>query len=283
MINVKNISIIALLLLLIGIVGSIITFKSLGKPEPVSEKRGIDDDQFTNINIVAGNAKVEILPTKDTKATAELSGKAKNYVFEANVEGNTLAVVLKEKHWKLVSFDFFSTALTLKVYVPEKQYDTIQIESNNGRFHAENLVAKEMNVKTDNGRIELENIESSTVKAEANNGRIELKSIKALSVAVEADNGKILLEDVDGKLSGKTNNGRISLVTNNLERQIDFATDNGSIKIQTEKEPKNVTFDIKVDNGKVDILGSSDRSSIFGNGEHLIKLKSNNGGIKVTK
>lgn len=283
MINLKNISIIALLLLIIGIVGSIITFKTLSRPEPVSEKRVIENAQFTNISITTDNAKVEVLPTKDAKATVELSGKAKNYMFEASEEGNTLAVVLKEKQWKLVSFDFFLNALTLKVYVPEKQYEAMQIDNNNGRIQVENLVAKKLNVDTDNGRIELKNMESSEVKAKADNGRIELKNIKALSVAVKADNGKILLEEVDGKLSGKTNNGRISLVTNNLERQIDFETDNGSIKIQTEKEPKNVTFNIKVDNGKVDIFGSSDRSSIFGNGEHLIKLKSDNGGITVTK
>ncbi|MEK3889101.1 DUF4097 family beta strand repeat-containing protein [Bacillus sp. FSL K6-3431] len=283
MINIKNISIIALIILLIGIVGSIFTFKFMSKAEQISEEKVIDDDRFTNINIITGNAKVEIVPTKDSTTTVELSGKAKKYTFEANVEGNTLDIILKEKQWKLVHFDFFSTSLSLKVFVPEKQYDAIQIENNNGRVQAENLEAKEMDVETDNGRIELKNIESSTVKAEANNGRIELKSIKALSVAVKADNGKIILEDVDGKLSGRTNNGSISLVTNNLKRQIDFATDNGSIKIETDKEPENATIDAKVDNGKVNIFGNSDKSAIFGNGEHTIKLKTNNGSITVTK
>lgn len=107
MINIKNISIIALIILLIGIVGSIFTFKFMSKAEQISEEKVIDDDRFTNINIITGNAKVEIVPTKDSTTTVELSGKAKKYTFEANVEGNTLDIILKEKQWKLVHFDFF--------------------------------------------------------------------------------------------------------------------------------------------------------------------------------
>jgi len=264
---IKKISIIAFILLLIGVVGGALTFDSMNKSNQISEEKIINNDRFTDINIATDNAKIEMIATEDPTTKVELSGtviKNKKYTFAADVDGNKLSIKLKENRLNFFNFGFFSTSLSLKVYVPKKSYDSMQIKSNNGRVHVESLQAKDINVETDNGRI-------------------ELKNIKGKRVTTKADNGKILLDDVEGKISGKANNGSISLVTNHLDRPIEFETDNGYINIQTEQEPKNATLDVQIDNGKANIFGSSDRNIKFGNGEHLIKLKTNNGRITVAK
>ena len=229
------------------------------KSEQVSEEKVINHDRYTNIDITTDNSQIELIPTNDATTKVELSGKAAKkdkYTFAADVEGNTLTIQLKERQKKLVHFDFFSTSYLLKVYVPEKLYDTVQLESDNGRVKVESLQAKDIDVETDNGRIELNNVQGTSVTTESHNGRIELKSVAASTVMVKADNGKIILDDVEANISGKTHNGSISLVTNQLDRHIDFESDNGSIKIETaEKEPTNASFDVKVDNGRVNIFG----------------------------
>lgn len=283
MINIKNISLLALLLLLVGTIGAIFTFQFVSKAEEIAEEKLINDNHFTNINISTDNSKVEILPTNDSKARVELSGKAKKYTFEANVEGKTLIILLKEKYWKPINFDFLSMFLTLKVYVPEKLYDSIQVRSNNGQVQVEKLEAKDIHIETDNGRIVLSDVKGSNITTKADNGRMELKNIASSTVSVKASNGKILLDNVEGEISGKTNNGSITLITNQLDRPIELETDNGQIKIEAEKEPSNATLSIDVDNGKVDVFGHSDRNMIFGKGENLIKLSTNNGKITVSK
>ncbi|MBS4179076.1 DUF4097 family beta strand repeat-containing protein [Lederbergia citrea] len=283
--NIKQISMVALFLLIVGTVGSILTFKTMTQSKQVSEEKAITED-YTKIDVKTNNAKIEILPSNNSTTTVELSGKVANnlkYSFTADVEGNTLSVKLTDKLGKLFKFDFFTTSLSLKVFVPEKQYDSIQIISNNGRIIGENLHAQDIIAETDNGRIELNNIKGSTVTTEADNGVVHLKNVVASTVAVEVDNGKILLDDIDGELSGRANNGSITLITNHLDRPINFDTDNGKIRIETKNEPTNATIDVGVDNGKVSIFGKSNRNVIFGNGEHQIKLKTNNGSITVTK
>lgn len=279
---IKKIAIVALILLLVGIVGSIFTFKSINKSEDVTEEKVINDN-FNEIKIKSNEASVEVFSTSDKKAKVELSGKSSDYRLSADVEGSTLKVDVDYKPKKLFNFDFTSALLDLKVYVPEKVYDSLLIESDNGRVQIDGLQARDVHVKTDNGRIKLNDIESSKVTASADNGMINLKDIVASTVNTSADNGKITLDDVAGKLSGKTNNGSISLVTHDLDRAIDFETDNGKIKIQTEKGPTNAILDAKVDNGKVTIFGESNWDTVIGNGKNLIKLTAKNGTITVIK
>ena len=126
-------------------------------------------------------------------------------------------------------------------------------------------------------------MDAKDIYFETDNGNIELNNIEADSTNVQSDNGRIMLDQVKGKIIGKTDNGRISLVTDNLDRSIDLTTDNGRIEITSTSKPTNVTIDVKTDNGKIDVFGVKNEYTVFGKGEHLIKLKTDNGGITVTK
>ncbi|WP_087974370.1 DUF4097 family beta strand repeat-containing protein [Oceanobacillus rekensis] len=265
MLNVKKIAVIALVLLLVGVIGSIFTVKSVVGSDVKLETIEINDKAFNQIAIKTNNATVELLPTDDETTTVEFTGNRKNdqkYDVKADVDGNVLSITVKEKWLKFFNFDFSFSSPTLTVYVPEKEYETIQIDTDNGRAYANGLEVNEINVTT-------------------NNGRIELKDIKSTVVTSEADNGEIRLENVDGKLNGRTNNGKITLITEHLDHPIEFRTSNGRIHIQTENEPTNALFDVKVDNGKVRIFGDSNWDTVIGDGDNFIKLTTNNGGITV--
>lgn len=257
--------IVALVLLIVG--GIALMFNSGNHFENNAKKKVIDDQSFTSIEILTTNAMVEIVPTKDSITTVSYSGKTKKrskFIFEAVVKENTLSVQFKEKRRSFINFGLSSLNLKLIVKVPKKQYDRIQAESNNGRIKVENIQTKELALETDNGTI-------------------ELKTIDATVVNVKTDNGAIILDYVDGTIVGRTDNGRISLVTNNLDRPIELTTDNGKIEIQTEKEPTNATIDVKTDNGRIDVFGYENKHTKFGNGENLIKLRTDNGRITITK
>ena len=254
-----------LVLLIIGGISLVITLgDSTGNN---ARKIVVDDSSFTNIEITAGNAAVEIVPTNDSATTVEYIGETKKkskYVFKADINGDTLSIQFKEKRRSFFSFGFFNNDLKLLVEVPQKQYNKIQAESDNGRINVENIQAEEIVLETDNGTIELINVETSTTD-------------------VETDNGKILLESVEGKIQGQTDNGRIILVTDDLDRSIELTTDNGRIEIQSEKEPTNATIDVKTDNGRIDVFGYDNKHTKFGKGENLIILRTDNGGVTVTK
>ncbi|WP_141432117.1 DUF4097 family beta strand repeat-containing protein [Bacillus sp. 03113] len=267
MINLKKLSIIALILLLIGAAGSLLTFRFTDRGILVSEEKTFTQNNITAVEVDSDNASVEIVPTKDPVTKVELSGKgSKNtkQAFTANAEGNKLIIKLKEEHFKLFSFDFLTKSLTVKVSLPEKQYEAMEIDN-------------------DNGHVEVEDLEIKNLNAETNNGHVELKNILSDNVEVESDNGRLTLEQVSGKINGKTNNGKISIKTTDLDRPMKLDTDNGSIEVETEKEPSNVTFNVHVDNGRINILDKYSGNAVIGNGENLIQLSTNNGRITVAK
>ncbi|PKF86232.1 hypothetical protein CW306_22865 [Bacillus sp. BA3] len=264
MINVKKLSIIALVLLLIGVIGCLFTFSQVTDKETTTEEKTISEI-VTDIQIDTDNAAVEIVPTKDKETRIELVSKGMDVSkldFTADVEGKKLSVQLKDR--RTFSFGFHIQSLHLKVYVPDESYKSFAVETDNGKLQISGLKSEDLNVRSQNGRVELNDIITE---------KIEVKSA----------NGKVELNNVEGKLVGSSNNGKITLVTKDLDREIDFESNNGKIMIQTENEPTNTTFDVHVDNGRVDILGKYEGDTVIGKGENLVKLETNNGKIEITK
>ncbi|QBP40072.1 DUF4097 family beta strand repeat-containing protein [Paenisporosarcina antarctica] len=262
----KNKWVIFLVLLLVITGGIMFTFKGNDVFGENSDKKVIEDS-FTNIEILTNNTAVEIIPTKSSVATVEYSGdtsKKSKYTFDVDVKGETLSVQFKERRRFFFSFGFPSFDLKLTVSIPEKQYESIQVNS-------------------DNGRINVENIQTDVVLLETENGQIRLRNIEANTVNVETDNGKVILEHVKGEIKGNSDNGRISLITNKLDWPIDLATDNGSIEIKTESVPTNAIIDAETDNGKITIFDEEKNRATYGKGKNLIKLQTDNGRITVTK
>ncbi|MFD9628091.1 DUF4097 family beta strand repeat-containing protein [Peribacillus muralis] len=264
MINVKKLSILALGLLLVGVIGSAFTFSQVTNQKAATEEKTISD-VVTDINIDADNGTVEILPTQAKETKVELVSKgvdSSKLDFSADVEGKQLTVKLKNQ--LNFSFGFHNQSLYLKVYVPERAY-------------------KSFVVKSDNGKVQISDLKSEHVKVISDNGRIELSEILAKKVEVNSSNGAVELDHVEGNLVGSSNNGQIVLITKDLDRMIDLESDNGKIIIKTETEPTNTTFDVSVENGKIDILGKYEGSTVIGKGENLVKLETDNGKIEITK
>lgn len=284
MINGKKIALVAVVLLGIGVIGTILTFNSNEGLDIVEEIKAIENENIKDIKIDTDNSKVEVIPTDESKIILEWSGTKENKDnLKVDIVGDKLLIQLKDKQFKLFSFDFFDKQSTIKLYVPDRVYQSLEVKTDNGRIKVADVNVKKIKVATDNGRIDVNKIEVTNFKGYTNNGRIDLKQVEASETNVETDNGKILLNDVTGKIIGKTDNGAISLLRDDLNSPIELESDNGSITIETKNKPKNALFDAKTDNGRIDVLGGDGRNNIFGNGDNLIKLTTDNGRITVTQ
>ncbi|MCM3787855.1 DUF4097 domain-containing protein [Domibacillus indicus] len=264
---IKKLSVAGLILLLVGGAGSALTFSQANTPVEVAEERTISGPPIKAVKLETNNAEVEVLPTKETAVRVELAGKRKpndTLTFQVEAEGDTLVVKVNEKQNKLFTADFVLTDLTLHVYLPKKTYDSIDIANHNGQVELGQLSARKVNVQLNNGKVNVKNTASNEVK-------------------VKADNGEILLEHVDGTINGKVANGRIHVLTKDLDRPMQLESHNGSITVQAEQEPTNTTFDVHKDNGEINILNKYSGNARFGDGKNLIKLRTNNGKITVTK
>lgn len=279
----KKLLIVATAFVIVGFIGTLLTFKSKSLTEELIETKEMNRD-FTRITIESDNAAIEVIPSHSETTKVEFYGnkkKKKRYEFTTDVTGETLTVSLKEV--RKIFFKFFYDSVTLKVYIPEKMYENVQILNDNGTIEANTLQSKELRLQTDNGRIVLEEASAQQVNAHSSNGEIYMKNITATNVETRSDNGTVSLTDVTGDIIGKVNNGQITLKLNDLDRNMELEADNGKIVVYTANEPTNATINTFIENGKTTIFGKRTFQEVYGAGEYKINLAANNGKITVDK
>lgn len=260
----KKLSILALLLLLIGGIGTFFTFSQTNQEEITTEKT-VSSDMVQEVQVQADNATVEILPTSDTETKVKLVTKGievSKLDFTAEVEGNKLTIKLKEHSNFSIGFNIRSSQLY--VYIPQKAYYSFIVDN-------------------ENGKMKMSELKIRNLKVETNNGRIELNKIVAENIDVKSENGSLDLNDVEGNLKGSSSNGKITLATKDLDRNIQLDSANGKITIKTDKEPTNTAFKVSANNGKINILDKYEGDTVIGKGENLVDIESNNGKIEVIK
>ncbi|WP_033707021.1 DUF4097 family beta strand repeat-containing protein [Bacillus mycoides] len=287
MINKKKLSIIAGIIFIIGIVGSLFTYRSIATV-PISEEKVINNNNVSSVIIDTNNVRVNINPTTESNMKVTLDGEVNPNIkrtLATDEKDSTLLISYKEKQQSWFNFNISEVLvpLTLNVYLPEKQYDSLKISNNNGYVSAKQQNTTHFDINTSNGRVELREINSQKINVETNNGSMDFKDITAQNIHVKSNNGRIMLDHVEGELEGQSKNGSLSLKTNELDRNLNFTTHNGKINIETEKEPTNVQFNVSVDNGKANILNKYNGNAVIGKGENQIKLNTHNGSISVKK
>ena len=257
---------------------------------------------FSNVAMNIDIGSLNVFPSETDETTIELIGENDKLELTADVVNDTLSIQLKTKKFKMFSFIFLIKELKVNVALPKKLYSTITMKTDFGRIRAEKLLGKTikatsdngsiglkefaatfLEVETDNGRIEIEKVQVEKLSAQTDNGRIELRNIDANQIQSETDNGRIIMEYVNGNIIGKTDNGRIELLTTSLDRMIQLETDNGSILVETENEPTNVSIHAKVDLGRISVFGEKNSRTVFGTGSNKVHLSSDNGKITVAK
>lgn len=261
--------------------GLVIVIYILGQAEP-AQQNILEQKDFSEpieaVDITVENSRVDILASDDETARVVLSGNDDDFTLNTEIAGGRLTIEVDDRS-PFFNFDF-NRSYTLQVYVPASGLDSLSAESNNGSIEANDMRADEFRLEADNGRILLDAVDSETVDVETENGSVELRQIEA-DISVRSSNGRILFIEVSGELEAQANNGRIELETETLDFPVDFETDNGRIGILTGAEPANARIEARVDNGSIDIYGRENEETVFGNGEVLIQLSSNNGSIAV--
>ncbi|RLJ86696.1 DUF4097 family beta strand repeat-containing protein [Planococcus citreus] len=270
-----------LILASLTLLGIVIAVYILGQADP-AQQEVLDEQSFTeeieNMEITVENSRVEIMPSDDARSRIVLLGNDDDFTLNTDSAGGRLAIEIEDRS-PFFNFDF-NRSYTLQVYVPASGLDSLSAESNNGSIEANDIRAAEFTLEADNGRIVLEAVDSETVDVETDNGRIELNDMEA-DISVRSSNGRIMFSEVAGELEAQANNGRIELETDTLDFPVDFDTDNGRIEIRTETEPANARIEARIDNGSIGIYGRENEETVFGSGDVLIRLVSNNGSITV--
>lgn len=212
-------------------------------------------ETITRVEVEDNNAPIEIRTGTGDKVTVEYGEPEDQSFYTISVRGGTLSVERLERKLggvRLTGDD------TLVITLPEKEYASIEADTDNGSLKVENLSARQMELGSDNGDIETKNVTAQSLSAETDNGTARLTDTTAQYLEAQSDNGEIVLErttaDVydcetdNGSITGTLNgsaeeysiqvskkNGSSNLSSRTLagaKKSIRFQTDNGDIQVE---------------------------------------------------
>lgn len=265
----KKLVITALLLILIGVGGSIAFYNSSNNTTTINETQSIDYSTIDALQLDTISTDVEIIASKEQQeATIELIGKVK----EANapklaveVKGSRLVIDIqetRENKWFNLSPNFAPETLLLKLHVPEKLVHTIEFKGISADVYLENIHSNSLKLATTSGDIDGENLQFQTADIQTVSGDLELE--------------KLL-----GEASITTESGDIYLTMADLIHPIEITSTSGDVELITSNEPTDVNFQVKSVSGDINLLGKYNESAVVGKGTTLVDIQTTSGDISV--
>lgn len=257
-------------------------FKDIEKPKvfsggydviETSLEKNISHIENPVIDLKSVNGNISVNFWEKEHMYIEINCKYKNGIFHEENEFYDFT----EKDNRLIFLPKISSNidLDLKVYLPDKIYDEILLNTSNGKIQIEDfntnklqcittngsiitkdIISKEILLKTKNGKIHLENINSKDLVLLTNNGKITLNHIITEDISATTTNSIINGEDIDGEyIMFTTSNGKIIVkdIISDRVKSIKLYTSNASIDAEIGSIKKDCCFDLQTSMGNISL------------------------------
>lgn len=162
--------------------------------------------------------------------------------------------------------------MKLDVYVPNKKYKEIILNTSNGKINAEGLSldkivcnttnasilikdinAPEVKLVTKNGKINMESINANSIEANSTNSNIMLRKVNSSNISVSTKNGRISIDEISSDtIEGVTSNSNIDIV-NSIGKSIKLSTSNGKIICQDVYSSQLEKIELETSNASIEI------------------------------
>lgn len=184
---------------------------NFGKHIEISHIFQQSDAYLKKIDIDVANGNVTVIPWEQKDVRVECQAKVyrvdnqeqarMNFLKDISfaIEGDCLRFTTGQKWMKLDAV----------LYIPQGEYEKMNIRMFNGTIEGRQLDVKKCKVKTANGKITMEEIKSHTVEAETANGAITFNNCEAADMEAETINGMIKINGDFRKVELQSFNGDI--------------------------------------------------------------------------
>ncbi|MDP5277096.1 DUF4097 family beta strand repeat-containing protein [Chengkuizengella axinellae] len=310
----KNFVLLGLILIVVGAIGVVVFLDDVFKTFTIYEEKTISAEQFNKIEIETTSTDVQIIPTVNDEISIIINGEASKKfedLLKLDVQENGDALEIKLKQKNAFHIGIMINSVDLQVGVPQKLYESFEVEALSGDIEAERLKSEYLNLSVGSGNIEIEGLQSSEVELSTTSGDINAKDgivtsnmiIDALSGDIEAENittNSLTMEVSSGDIdsinnivkssSYETLSGNIVIYNNELKGDIKAKTTSGDIEIDLEQENESFSFDLRAFSGDVDVKKEgnlfeekSDSKAIgkVGSGEYIIEANTTSGNITL--
>ena len=208
---------------------------------------------FKNISVSTDTAKIDFLPTSDSKILVSCYEQA-NEKHEVSVNNETLEIKLKstKKWYEHIGVNFTSPKIT--IYIPEGEYGNLLVNNSTGdiqiskEFTFENIdikgstssvinsasVKNNVKIKLSTGDIKTENISAKTMDLSVSTGMVTLHNVKCNGdIKIKVSTGKAYITDTNCKnLISSGDTGDLNLKNVKSSEKFSIKRSTGDVKLE---------------------------------------------------
>ena len=187
-------------------------------------------EDFQNIQIDINTADISFYPSEDGKCRVECKENEK-FKNSVSVIDNTLTVKENENTNWYDRIGFYIDSAKISVYLPEKEYNFLNINASTSDVLLGNLTTDTVKIKISTGDIKLTDINcGGDLNLDVSTGDIDLKSVICENFTSQGSTGTIKLESVlaNNKLSLKRSTGNIEFSGLDAS-ELDIKTSTGDV------------------------------------------------------
>lgn len=165
------------------------------------------NDCFNKIEVVVNTTNVKIEPSVDENSKLICYEKPRRkHLFM--VENGTLKIVSAKRKW----LDFGFRCAEIKLYIPKKTYEAINVKVNTGCVDVSNLnVSGDISIITNTGKIKIDCISCCNFHSKGGTGSVNLNGLVAReNIKIKRNTGNVVFNKCDAKdVYIKTNTGSV--------------------------------------------------------------------------
>ncbi len=305
-----------LILLIAGVIGIIMTFsgdddlldfgtKSVDMGETVAA------DAVKEITVKGSSMDVEIVRGSGADIRVALEGRAsakfiddidlevlteggeltiqpkmpRGFSIGINIVNVTLRVELPERQWERIRVDVGSGNIALS----DVQADTLALDAGSGNIEAERIAGTSVSLHSGSGNQRLSHVKATdAIQLDMGSGNAELDTFEAASLTFEASSGNVKLLDGSAKITGNVGSGNIRYEAARLTQDMRLKAGSGNVRIELDEEPSSLKVEFRTGSGdsdidwggiKYDIKEEGDVSGQFGDGAVMLEVTTGSGNI----
>lgn len=308
----------ALVMLGVGIAGVVISFDKddimdFGT-KPYFEEKIIDADTVRSINLGSNSLSINTVKGSSDDVIVRLEGRANakyldRFKLKTEQKGDTLYIDGSVDN----DFSFGLNIVNVKMTVelPERVWDSFEVDNQSGNVKLSDLKGKIVNVKgtsgnlngdelqadelvyaVSSGTITLSDISAKNTDLKATSGNIKVNDFSSDKLSFKLSSGNIELKDGVSEVSGSLNSGNVRIDVLEIVKPIKVDVTSGNISVLTDKEPESAQINLRTSSGSTRIdwpsfnaANDNDKklSGTVGTGNGVqIDLETTSGNIKLS-
>lgn len=318
---IRKITLVAILLLGIGLVGMAMTAKkadfSLFSVETVAydKQESVNSEEITKVFLETSSIGVSVAPIDGDDITVTLDGKVSkklkdNLKLIVEEKGEHLIIRTEMENKIQSSFGINILNVKLDVRLPQKYYEQLEIKTSSGKINVENVESDGAIVQSSSGAIDISNLKvqnqlkvvassgrinvvdsgANTLNATTSSGSITLQELTTNDTEISASSGRVKLGNVSGNINTATSSGSITVENKQVTGDIVVKSSSGRVKVTFEETPESLAINFRGSSGsgKVNLEGvnyerneKNEVIGVIGTGEYRLDVKTSSGSFHL--